>query len=102
MLSGMDATPRQITIVDNFDDQHEGVLILYTAPGFNRDGYTWRGRITAVAGDPLLARIKGASLSSGCTILTREPEGRYEATLTRDDHGFIAQGIGPAPLADQP
>jgi hypothetical protein len=67
------------------------------------DGYTWRGRITAIEGDDVLVRIKSSSLSSGCTILTEEPEGRYAAALIRPDGGsFLALGAGPVPFADHP
>lgn len=67
------------------------------------DGYTWRGQINVIEGDDVLARIKSASLSSGCTILTDVPEGRYAATLLRSDGGsFLALGTGPVPFADRP
>jgi hypothetical protein len=54
-------------------------------------------------GDDVLARIKDSSRSSGCTILTEEPEGRYAATLLQPDDGrFLVLGAGPVPFADHP
>jgi hypothetical protein len=95
----MTPTGRQVTIMDNFDEPHEAILILDSRPRAHDDGYTWRGQIIAVEGEHLLARIKGASLASGCAMLTADPEGRFEVTLRRSDaDGFIALGVGPVPF----
>jgi hypothetical protein len=101
----MTVTARRITVLDGFDQRHEALLVMEPLQGNAiDDGYTWRGRITAVEGDDdVLARIKSSSLSSGCTLLTQEPEGRYAATLLRPDDGsFLALGAGPVPFADHP
>jgi hypothetical protein len=88
-------------VLDGFDQRHEALLVMEPLQSNAiDDGYTWRGRITAIEGDDVLARIKSSSLSSGCTIV---PEGRYAATLLRPDGGsFLALGTGPVPFADHP
>jgi hypothetical protein len=100
----MTVTARRITVLDGYNQRHEALLIMEPLQGNAiDDGYTWRGRITAIEGDDVLARIKNFSLSSGCTILTEEPEGRYAATLLRPDGGsYLALGAGPVPFADHP
>jgi hypothetical protein len=100
----MTVTARKITVLDGFDQRHEALLVMEPLQGNAiDDGYTWRGRITAIEGDDVLARIKNSSLSSGCTIPTEEPEGRYAATLLRPDGGsFLALGAGPVPFTDHP
>jgi hypothetical protein len=90
--------------LDGFYQRHEALLVMEPLQGNAiNDGYTWRGRITAIEGDDVLARIKGSKLSSGCTVLTEEPEGRCSATLLPPDGGsFLALGAGPVPFADRP
>jgi hypothetical protein len=96
-------TGRQVAILDNFDEPHEAMLALDTRPRSRDDGYTWRGQIIALEGDDLLARIKSSSLASGCTMLTADPEGRFEVTLRRTDAGgFTALGVGAIPFSSQP
>jgi hypothetical protein len=96
-------TPQNVTVLDGTGEPHEAVLILDTRPRTNDEGYTWRGQITAVEGDEILAAIKSSKLSSGCTMLTSELEGRYEITLRKTPTGsFIALGIGRVPLSNEP
>ncbi|MFC7279107.1 hypothetical protein ACFQS1_34530 [Paractinoplanes rhizophilus] len=60
----MTVTTRRITVLDGFDQRHEALLIMEPLQGNAiDDGYTWRGRITAIEGDDVLARIKSSSLS---------------------------------------
>ncbi len=93
---------RQVTILDGFAEPHEAILVLDERPRARDDGYTWRGQIVALEGDELLARIKGRSLASSCTMLTACPEGRFDVTLRLSDAGgFTALGIGPLPFSSE-
>jgi hypothetical protein len=100
----MTVTARRITVLDGFEQRHDPLLITEPLQGNAiDDGYTWRGRITAIGGDDVLVRIKDSGLSSGCTILMEEPDGRYAATLLQPDDGrFLVLGAGPVPFAAHP
>ncbi len=100
-LCGMTAIGQPVTVLDNFDQAHDAILVLSTQPRGPHDEYTWHGQLIGVEGDQVLKRIKLASLESGCTMLTKDPDGRFEVTLTdAPAGGFTAQGIGPVPFAD--
>ncbi|MDQ0365074.1 hypothetical protein [Catenuloplanes indicus] len=72
----MTGTTRDATAADDLDQRHEPVLFTEPLRGDAiDDGYTGQEKITAVQGDDVLDRLKTSGFSSGCTILTQEPQG---------------------------